>query len=96
MKDSHPSGLTPEDLSNFRSALQEQRWLKQDTIDRLGPVLAERDSREFVLIDEALERIEEGTYGICEDCGRPIGMKRLSARPLATRCLECQARQEAA
>ena len=40
-------------------------------------------------IDAALERLEQGSYGTCEQCGRPIGEGRLEARPIATRCIEC-------
>ena len=40
-------------------------------------------------IDAALERLEQGTYGTCEQCGRPIGEGRLEARPTAARCIEC-------
>lgn len=39
-------------------------------------------------IDEALRRIEEGTYGRCDECGKPIAMKRLKARPWSRLCLE--------
>jgi len=45
-------------------------------------------------VDEALNRIEEGTYGICEGCGEEIGLKRLKARPVATFCIECKTKQE--
>lgn len=44
-------------------------------------------------IDAAIERLEAGTYGGCEDCGRPIGAERLEARPAATRCVVCASRQ---
>lgn len=47
-------------------------------------------------IDMALERMDAGLYGICEDCGRPIGEARLEAFPSATTCIECQQRREAA
>lgn len=40
-------------------------------------------------IDAALQRIDAGTYGICERCGRPIGEERLEALPYATLCIEC-------
>ncbi len=43
-------------------------------------------------IDAALERLEQDTYGICEQCGRPIGEGRLEARPTAVRCIECASR----
>ena len=45
-------------------------------------------------IDAALQRIEEGTYGYCEEPGEPIGLKRLDARPIATLSIEAQERHE--
>ncbi len=45
-------------------------------------------------IDAALARIEDGTYGYCEETGEPIGLKRLDARPIATLSLEAQERHE--
>lgn len=45
-------------------------------------------------IDEALRRIEDGTYGYCEDTGEPIGLGRLEARPTATLSVEAQERHE--
>jgi DnaK suppressor protein len=47
-------------------------------------------------IDEALQRIEEGNYGHCEECGVKIPPERLEAIPYATRCVQCAAREEAA
>ncbi len=46
------------------------------------------------LIEEALERIELGTYGRCSECGKPIEQKRLSAVPWALLCVNCQGREE--
>jgi DnaK suppressor protein len=45
-------------------------------------------------IDAALQRIEDGTYGYCEETGEPIGLKRLDARPIATLSIEAQERHE--
>ena len=45
-------------------------------------------------IDSALQRLENGTYGYCEETGEPIGLKRLDARPVATLSLEAQERHE--
>ena len=45
-------------------------------------------------IDSALKRIQEGTYGFCEDTGEPIGLKRLMARPVATLSIEAQEKHE--
>ena len=44
--------------------------------------------------EHALERIEDGTYGLCESCGQPIGKNRLMAFPRATLCLTCKQREE--
>ena len=46
-------------------------------------------------IRKSLEDIENGEYGICEDCGKEIAIKRLKARPIARRCIECKTKQEA-
>ncbi|MEI7057430.1 TraR/DksA C4-type zinc finger protein [Nocardioides sp. CCNWLW239] len=43
-------------------------------------------------VDAALERLDQGTYGTCESCGRPIGEGRLEARPAARTCITCAAR----
>ena len=45
-------------------------------------------------IDEAIIRIKEGTYGICEECGEQIRIKRLEARPVAKFCINCKKLQE--
>ena len=47
-------------------------------------------------IDEALRRIDDGSYGECEDCGGEISPKRLAARPVTTLCIECKEAQEKA
>ena len=58
-----------------------------------GIKLRARD-RQRELIDAALVRIEDGSYGYCEETGEPIGVKRLDARPVATMSLEAQERHE--
>jgi RNA polymerase-binding protein DksA len=44
---------------------------------------------EITQVRMALFRIEKGTYGTCSECGKQIGLKRLEARPIATRCIDC-------
>ena len=63
-----------------------------------GLELRTRDRERKLLrkINQALIRIEEGTYGYCEETGEEIGLKRLEARPVATLCLEAQERRELA
>src|SRR5210317_324559 len=54
-------------------------------------------SRESVLINKiraSLDDIEDGVYGICDDCGRDITIERLNARPVARRCIPCKTQQE--
>jgi DnaK suppressor protein len=54
-----------------------------------------RNTRELLeQTEHALVRIEAGTYGVCESCGKPIGKARLLAFPRATLCVECKQRQE--
>ena len=57
--------------------------------------LRDRERKLIGKIQEALERIEDGTFGVCEDCGEEIGMKRLEARPVTTLCIDCKTKQEA-
>ena len=52
-------------------------------------------SRRLQLVEDALDRIERGTFGVCQDCGRAVEEKRLKAIPWAHLCLECQETKEA-
>jgi DnaK suppressor protein len=45
-------------------------------------------------VKDALRRVRDGTYGICEDCGHPIAKERLEVLPQAARCVDCQRREE--
>ena len=54
----------------------------------------DRERKLIAKIDEALQRIEDGSYGYCEDTDEPIGVKRLEARPIATMTVEAQERHE--
>jgi DnaK suppressor protein len=57
--------------------------------------LRERERSLLLKIDEALERIDQGDFGVCESCGMDIGEKRLEARPVTTLCIDCKTRSEA-
>jgi DnaK suppressor protein len=57
--------------------------------------IRDRERKLIAKIDEAIGRIHDGTYGICETCGEPIGVDRLRARPVTTLCIDCKAEQEA-
>jgi len=56
--------------------------------------MKERERNLLLKIEHALEKIKEGTFGICEECGRPIGDKRLEARPVVTLCITCKTEEE--
>jgi DnaK suppressor protein len=62
----------------------------RETSDMLIRLLGENREQ----VERALDRLAEGTYGICEDCGERIPAERLRFRPESTRCVECQARQD--
>jgi DnaK suppressor protein len=69
-----------------RATSETDRALELRTRDRQRKLISK--------IDEALRRIEDGSYGYCEDTGEPIGVARLEARPIATLSLEAQERHE--
>jgi DnaK suppressor protein len=73
------------DLSDQATAEVDQNFILR---------LKEREQKLIKKIDEALERISTGTYGICERCGGDIPYKRLKARPVTTLCIECKTQQE--
>ena len=56
--------------------------------------IRDRERRLIGKIREALDRIDEGDFGECEDCGDQIGEARLKARPVTTLCIECKTEQE--
>ncbi len=56
--------------------------------------IRDRERKLLKKIDQALERITEGTFGLCERCGEEIGIERLNARPMTTYCINCKTRLE--
>src|SRR5919201_6444310 len=63
------------------------------TVDReIDYTLEENEERLLAAIDAALKRIDEGTFGICQSCGRPIDPERLKALPYTTQCIDCKRR----
>jgi DnaK suppressor protein len=57
--------------------------------------IRDRERKLLSKIDEALGRIDDGSYGKCEECGADIGLERLRARPVTTLCIDCKSLQEA-
>ena len=84
------------------SHLQEENHILPDVADRASSEtdrsleLRTRDRQRKLIskIESALKRIEDGSYGYCEETGEPIGLKRLDARPIATLSIEAQERHE--
>lgn len=56
--------------------------------------IRDRERKLIMKIREALKRIDNGTYGICEECGEEISEQRLMARPVTTLCIDCKTSQE--
>lgn len=59
-----------------------------------GIRVRDRERKLIIKIREALQRIDDGEFGVCEDCGEPIDMKRLEARPVTTLCIDCKVARE--
>jgi RNA polymerase-binding transcription factor len=78
-------GITEADLTD-RASVETDRALELRTRDRARKLISK--------IDQALERLGNGTYGYCEETGEPIGLRRLEARPIATLSIEAQERHE--
>lgn len=66
----------------------------QNLQDNLNIQLHERDRHSLLLIDRALSKFSNGTYGQCESCEDHIDLRRLKARPLAALCISCMEEQE--
>jgi RNA polymerase-binding protein DksA len=65
------------------------------TFDReLDSTLEENEERVLQAIEAALQRIDDGTYGTCGRCGKPIGEERLEALPWTTQCIDCKRKEE--
>jgi len=75
-------------------AADEADAVVQNLQDNLDIQLHERDRHSLILIDKALSKFANNTYGICDSCGDAIHLKRLKARPLAVRCLACEEEME--
>ncbi len=78
-------GIHEADITD-RASVETDRALELRTRDRARKLISK--------IDQALQRVEGGTYGFCEESGEPIGLRRLEARPIATLSIEAQERHE--
>lgn len=85
---------TRHDLMSSRSRDWEEQATEREHDEVLQALIKEGES-ELLQIHHALERIEEGTYGICTDCGNKIAEGRLRAMPYSTLCIGCAEKRQA-
>jgi DnaK suppressor protein len=93
-------------VGEVKQIVESSKEMGQDGIQDIGDEAANIYNKQVLLslnenermrlqeADEALDRIENGTYGICEECGGPISLKRLEVRPVAKYCVPCLTKLE--
>ena len=97
-----------EIIGGVKQIYESSKEIGQDGIQDIGDEAANIYNKQILLslnenerirlqeVDEALDRLANGTYGICEECGGPIGLKRLEVRPVAKYCVPCKTKLEKA
>lgn len=91
----HSAGMTVEGLLNVETFSADYVDCASFESDRSTALrIRDRESMLIKKIRQSLEDIENGEYGICEDCDRQIAIERLKARPIARRCIKCKTKQE--
>ena len=91
-----------EDANKTLSGMTDQTQNFPDPTDRASMEsernfelrIRDRERKLISKIKDALDRLEAGTYGICEECGENISDERLEARPVTTLCIDCKKKQE--
>ena len=93
-------------VGEVKQIVESSKEMGQDGIQDIGDEAANIYNKQVLLslnenermrlqeVDESLDRIESGTYGICEECGEPIGLKRLEVRLVAKYCVPCKTKLE--
>jgi DnaK suppressor protein len=76
------------------TALDDGDWSVVDLAEDISLRQLSTHRENLMKVDEALRKIDQGTYGICEECGEPITEERLKILPFAIYCRECQERKE--
>lgn len=94
IEESLGQSLTEDQQRRLESARDVGDQALMDLERELGISLMEMRNRRRQLIDEAIMRLHEGTYGICAECGVEVSERRLQAVPFAKLCVECQSRAE--
>ncbi|MGE0472865.1 MAG: TraR/DksA family transcriptional regulator [Nitrospirales bacterium] len=86
--------LTDEQQRRLEAAMDSGDQALVDLEREMGISLQEMRNRERQMIDDALDSLDEGSYGMCADCGEEISEKRLLALPFARLCVNCQSKKE--
>jgi RNA polymerase-binding protein DksA len=95
LKDEHPGTIADEVEEVSGTADNHLGETATATLDREIDYTLEGNSVEVLgAIDTALKRVDDGTYGTCARCGKPIAEERLEARPWSTLCIDCQRAEE--
>jgi len=93
-------------VGEVKQIVESSKEMGQDGIQDIGDEAANIYNKQVLLslnenermrlkeVDESLDRIENGTYGVCEECGGPISLKRLEVRPVAKYCVPCLTKLE--
>lgn len=85
--------LQSQGSTNVFADINDQASLESERSFELR--IKDRERKLISKVYEALKKIEDGTYGICESCGDSIGVKRLMARPVTNLCINCKSEMEA-
>jgi DnaK suppressor protein len=86
---------SPDKIQNLDLGHGDDMDIAESIVEQeMSITLKLRSSQELMLIEEAIEKIRKGTYGVCESCERTIETKRLKARPFVKYCIECQEEME--
>ena len=97
-----------EIIGGVKQIYESSKEIGQDGIQDIGDEAANIYNKQILLslnenerirlqeVDEALDRLANGTYGICDECEGPIGLKRLEVRPVAKYCVSCKTKLEKA
>lgn len=94
LREEHPGSLE-EELEESIGSDNHLADTATATLDReIDYTLGENSEQVLAEIDDALQRIENGTFGTCRTCGQPIAPERLEAMPWATQCIDCKRKDE--
>ena len=95
LREEHPGSLEEEIEESVGTSDNHLGDAATATLDREIDYTLEGNSEQVLAeIDDALQRIEDGTFGTCRTCGQPIAPERLEAMPWATQCIDCKRKDE--